>query len=73
MRSFITVLFARCNQNDEVTENEVGRVCSTNGEKRNLYRIVVGKPGGKRLLGRYRRRWKDNIKIDLREILYGLD
>jgi hypothetical protein len=33
------------------------------GEKRNAYRILVGKPGSKRLLGRPRRRWVDNIKI----------
>jgi hypothetical protein len=38
------------------------------GEKRNAYRILVGKPGGRRPLGRPRRRWVDNIKIDLREI-----
>jgi hypothetical protein len=38
------------------------------GEKRNAYRILVGKPGGKRPLGRPRRRWVDNIKVDLREI-----
>jgi hypothetical protein len=38
------------------------------GEKRNAYRILVGKPEGKRLRGRSRRRWADNIKIDLREI-----
>jgi hypothetical protein len=37
------------------------------GEKRNAYRILVGKPEGKRPLGRPRRRWLDNIKIDLRE------
>jgi hypothetical protein len=36
------------------------------GEKRNGYRILVGKPEGKRLLGRQRRRWVDNIKMDLR-------
>jgi hypothetical protein len=43
-------------------------------EKRNAYRILVGKPEGKRPLGRPRRRWVDNIKMDLREIeLYGLD
>jgi hypothetical protein len=44
------------------------RVCSTNGAKRNAYRILVVKPEGKRLLGRPRRRWVDNIKIDLRGI-----
>jgi hypothetical protein len=44
------------------------------GEKRNAYRILVGKPEGKGPLGRPRRRWVDNIKIDLREIGWdGLD
>jgi hypothetical protein len=38
------------------------------GEKRNAYRILVGKPQGKRPLGRPRRRWVDNIKMDLREV-----
>jgi hypothetical protein len=38
------------------------------GETRNAYRILVGKPGGKRALGRPRRRWVNNIKIDLREL-----
>jgi hypothetical protein len=42
--------------------------CSTNGEKRNAYSILVGKPEGRRPLGRQRRRWVDNINIDLREI-----
>jgi hypothetical protein len=46
----------------------MGRACSTNGEKRNAYRILVGKPEGKRPLGRPRRRWVDNIKMDLREV-----
>jgi hypothetical protein len=41
------------------------------GEKRNGYRILVGKPEGKRPLGRPRRRWEDNIKMDLREIGWG--
>jgi hypothetical protein len=38
------------------------------GEKRNAYRILVGKPEGKRPLGKPRRRWVDNIKMDLREL-----
>jgi hypothetical protein len=38
------------------------------GEKRNVYRLLVGKPEGKRPLRRLRRRWIDNIKIDLLEI-----
>jgi hypothetical protein len=41
------------------------------GETRNAYRILAGKPEGKRLLGRPRRRWVDNIEIDLREIGWG--
>jgi hypothetical protein len=41
------------------------------GRKRNAYRILVGKPEGKRPLGKPRRRWMDNIKIDLREIGRG--
>jgi hypothetical protein len=44
------------------------------GETRNAYRILVGKPEGKRSLGRPRRRWVDNIKMDLTEIgWYGVD
>jgi hypothetical protein len=38
------------------------------GETRNAYRILVGKPEGKKPLGRPRRRWVDNIKMDLGEI-----
>jgi hypothetical protein len=48
----------------------MGMACSTNGDKRNAYRILVGKPEGKRPLGRPRRRWVDNIKMDLREIIW---
>jgi hypothetical protein len=45
--------------------------CSTNGEKRNAYRLLVGKPERKRPLRRPRRRWVDNIRIDLREVEWG--
>jgi hypothetical protein len=38
------------------------------GEKRNVYRLLVGKPEGKRRLGRPRRRWINNIKMDILEI-----
>jgi hypothetical protein len=41
------------------------------GEGRGVYRVLVGRPEGKRLLERPRRRWEDNIKMDLREI--GID
>ena len=38
------------------------------GEKRGIYRVVVGKPEGKGPIERPRRRWKDNIKMDLQEV-----
>jgi hypothetical protein len=49
----------------------MGGACSTNQENRNACRILVGKPEGKRPLGRPRRRWEDNIKMDLRKIRWG--
>jgi hypothetical protein len=52
-------------------KDEMGRACSTNGGNRNAYRILVGKPEVKRPLGRPRRRWVDNIKMDLGEIETG--
>jgi len=45
-------------------------------EVRGVHRVLVGKPGGKRPLGRPRRRWEDNIKVDLQEVggeSWGLD
>jgi hypothetical protein len=53
-----------------VKDDEVARI----GEKRKAYKIFVGKPEGRRPLGRSRRRWVDNIKMDLREIEWdGMD
>jgi len=43
------------------------------GEGRGVHRVLVGKPEGKRPLGRLRRRWKDNIKIDLQEVGGGCE
>ncbi|KAJ4445920.1 hypothetical protein ANN_12606 [Periplaneta americana] len=48
-----------------------GHVASM-GESRNAYRVLVGRPEGKRPLGRPRRRWEDNIKMDLREVGYDV-
>jgi hypothetical protein len=42
--------------------------CSTNEEKRNAYRLLVGKPEGESPLGRPRRRWMDDIRMDLLEL-----
>ena len=41
------------------------------GRMRGVYRVLVGKPEGKRPLGRARRRWEDNIKMDLQEVGCG--
>jgi len=41
------------------------------GEMRGVYRVLVGKPEGKRPLGRPRRRWEDNIKMDIQEVECG--
>jgi hypothetical protein len=49
----------------------MSRICSTNGEKSNPYRIFVEKIEGKRPLGRPKPRWKDNIEIGLRDIAWG--
>jgi hypothetical protein len=52
-------------------EEEMDRACSMNGSKRSAYGILVGKPEGKRSLGRPRRRWVDDVKMTLREIGWG--
>jgi hypothetical protein len=49
----------------------MGRAWRANGEKRNLYWLLVGKPEGRRQLGRRRLRWVDNIKVDLEQIGWG--
>jgi hypothetical protein len=54
-------------------KNELGRECSTYGEKRGAYRILVGRPEGRRPLGRPRRRWEDNIRMDVQEVGWGMD
>ena len=41
------------------------------GERRGVYRVLVGKPEGKRTLGRPRHRWEDHIKMDLQEVGCG--
>jgi hypothetical protein len=46
----------------------MGWACKTNGDKRNAYRLLVGKPEGKRPLTRQGRRWMDDIKMNLGEI-----
>jgi len=49
----------------------MGGACSTYVERRGLYRVLVGKHHGRRQLGRARRGWEENIKIDLQEVGFG--
>jgi hypothetical protein len=61
---------------DQVKEDEMGGACRTHGEERDAYKIFVGKPEGKKPLGRPRYKWDDNNIMDFREIgwgWYGLD
>jgi hypothetical protein len=52
----------------------MGRARNTNGEMMNSYRLLVVNPEGKKPVGRQRRRWVDNIKMNLGEIdWYGMD
>jgi len=46
----------------------MGGACTTFGERRGVYRILVGKPEGKKPLGRHRHRWDDNFKMDPQEV-----
>jgi hypothetical protein len=49
----------------------MGGACSSDGEERGVYRVLVGKPEGKRPLRRPRHRWEDNIRMDLQEVGCG--
>jgi len=42
-------------------------------ERRDVYRVLVGKPEGRRPLGRPKHRWEDDIKMDLQEVGWGMD
>ena len=57
---------------NKIKKNEMGGACGTYGEGRGVYRVLVGKPEGKRPLGRPRRRWEDNIKMYLQEVGCGV-
>jgi hypothetical protein len=49
----------------------MGGACSTYGERRGVYRVLVGKPVGKRPLGRHSPIWEDNIKMDFQMVGFG--
>jgi hypothetical protein len=56
---------------DKIENNEMGWACGTYGRLEGLYRVLVGKPEEKRPLGRSRRRWVDNIGMDLQGVGCG--
>jgi hypothetical protein len=56
---------------NQIKKNEMDWVCSTYVERRGVCRVLVGKPEGKRPLGRPRRRLENNIKLDLQEVGCG--
>jgi hypothetical protein len=56
---------------DKIEKNEMGGACSADGEGRGVYRVLVGKPDVKKPLGRLRRRWEDNIKMDFHDVGCG--
>jgi len=60
---------------DKIEKNEMCGACSAHGgEERGVYRVLMGKREGTIPLGRPRRRWEDNIKMDLQEVGYvGMD
>jgi hypothetical protein len=66
-----SVFLTKYYSGDQVKKAEVSTACSTNGESRGAYRVLVGKPEGRKPLGKPRLRWEDNIKIDLREVEWG--
>jgi hypothetical protein len=52
----------------QIERNKIDGACRTNGEREGVYRVLVEKPERKRPLGRPRRRWEDNIEMDLQEV-----
>jgi hypothetical protein len=57
----------------QIEDNEMGGAWSTNGDNGGVYRVLVGKPEGRRQFGRPRSRWEDNIKMDQEARIGGMD
>ena len=65
------VLLTQYCAGDKIEKNEMGWACGAYGWGEGVFRFLVGKPEGKRPLGRHRRRWVDNIRMDLQEVGCG--
>ena len=63
----LTQYFSR----DKIENIEIGGECIVYGERRGVYRVLVGKPDGNRPLGRPRRGWEDNFKMDIQKVGIG--
>jgi hypothetical protein len=70
IKMFICVILHYCS-GDKIENNEMSGTCSSDGEGRGVYRVLVGKPEGKRTLRRPRLRWEDKFKMDLQEVGCG--
>ena len=66
-----SVLLTQYCAGDKIEKNEMGWACGAYGWGKVVYRVLVGKPEGKRPLGRPRRRWVDNIRMELQEVVCG--
>ena len=71
MHGPINTGYIRVYAGDKIEKNEMGWACGAYGEERGVYRVLVGKPEGRKPMGRPRRRWVDNIRMDLREVGCG--
>ena len=65
------MLLTHCCSDDQIEKNEMGRTLARIGKRKGVYRVLVGKPEGKRPLGRPRSIWEYNIKMDLEEVGCG--
>ena len=70
-KSYVTIYIHSLD--DKIEKNEMGGACGAYGEGRGVHRVLVGKPEGKRPLGRPTIRWEDNIKMDLQEVGGGCE
>jgi hypothetical protein len=62
------VLLIKYYSNDQIKMNEMAGHVARMGDRRGSYGVLMGRPEGKRPLGRPRQRWEDNIKTDLQEV-----